>query len=331
LSLGCCRHKTSRAAGHHGDCWVGRRASAPPWHALPSPRLTKRGWAGGSDWLAAPRARWTSCPRRRLALGDGRPPAAACWAAAPPHPHRCHPPGSRSTYSALRREWPPLWTRGGPSKGSVTRAAWTPFPLCAWDNGVSMTARQSGLRLDISGRPPETRIPLRNCDSSGWIRTTDLTIMSCARGCEPRRRAAPQAHENAGTRGYRERAACARLTGVVLWRRRLVDAGAADDNDRDCRHGRGHSMARPMRLSPSSWSRRSRVRVPSAHPSSAHARSPPRLRAQLNNAAKRLAPTWTVCSPSSSPVAADSAAIVCERLWVSAPSTIINSVHLPLD
>ena len=36
----------------------------------------------------------------------------------------------------------------------------------------------------------------------------------------------------------------------------------------------------------------------------------------------------TVFSPSSSPVAAATAAIVCERLWVSAPSTIIDLVHL---
>ena len=39
----------------------------------------------------------------------------------------------------------------------------------------------------------------------------------------------------------------------------------------------------------------------------------------------------TVCSPSSSPDVADTAAIVCERLWVSAPSTIIDLVHLHLD
>ena len=42
-------------------------------------------------------------------------------------------------------------------------------------------------------------------------------------------------------------------------------------------------------------------------------------------------PTWTVCSPTNSPVAAATAAIVCERLWVSAPSTIIDLVHLHLD
>ena len=36
----------------------------------------------------------------------------------------------------------------------------------------------------------------------------------------------------------------------------------------------------------------------------------------------------TVFSPRTSPVPAAIAAIVCERLWVSAPSTIISLVHL---
>jgi hypothetical protein len=35
--------------------------------------------------------------------------------------------------------------------------------------------------------------------------------------------------------------------------------------------------------------------------------------------------------PISSPVVAETAAIVCERLWVSAPSTIIDLVHLHFD
>ena len=60
-------------------------------------------------------------------------------------------------------------------------------------------------------------------------------------------------------------------------------------------------------------------------------RSLPSSRAQTTSAAKPLAPTPTVCSPSSSPVAAETAAIVCERLWVSAPSTIIDLVHLHFD
>ena len=46
----------------------------------------------------------------------------------------------------------------------------------------------------------------------------------------------------------------------------------------------------------------------------AQTRSPPSPRAQTSNAAKPLAPTWTVCSPTNSPVAAETAAIVCERL-----------------
>ena len=53
-------------------------------------------------------------------------------------------------------------------------------------------------------------------------------------------------------------------------------------------------------------------------------RSLPSPRAQRNSTPKPLAPTGTVCPPSTSPVAAETAAIVCERLWVSAPSTIIR-------
>jgi hypothetical protein len=62
-------------------------------------------------------------------------------------------------------------------------------------------------------------------DSSGWIRTSDLTIMSRARGCEPRSSAAARVHESPGSRRYRQRDNPARLTGVVLRRRRAVDAG----------------------------------------------------------------------------------------------------------
>jgi len=36
-------------------------------------------------------------------------------------------------------------------------------------------------------------------------------------------------------------------------------------------------------------------------------------------------------SPTSSPVVAETAAIVCERLWASAQSTIMTRVHLHLD
>jgi hypothetical protein len=48
-------------------------------------------------------------------------------------------------------------------------------------------------------------------------------------------------------------------------------------------------------------------------------------------AANPLAPTLTVCSPSTSPVVAATATIVCERLCASAPSTIMSLVHLHLD
>jgi hypothetical protein len=64
--------------------------------------------------------------------------------------------GDWSAYSALRLEWAPLWTRGGPPKGSTRRAAGSPFPLCTWRSGVSTTSRQSGLRLDTFRRPRET-------------------------------------------------------------------------------------------------------------------------------------------------------------------------------
>ena len=46
-------------------------------------------------------------------------------------------------------------------------------------------------------------------------------------------------------------------------------------------------------------------------------------------AGEPAAPTATVFSLSTSPVAAQTAAIVCERLWVSAPNTIIDLVLLP--
>jgi hypothetical protein len=64
-------------------------------------------------------------------------------------------------------------------------------------------------------------------DSSAWIRTTDLTIMSRARGCERGDGRRLKHTKMLEIGGYRERAACARLTGVVLWRGRLVDADAA--------------------------------------------------------------------------------------------------------
>jgi hypothetical protein len=48
--------------------------------------------------------------------------------------------------------------------------------------------------------------------------------------------------------------------------------------------------------------------------SSAQTRSRSRPRAQRNSALKPRWPTWTVCSPTNSPVAAATAATVCERL-----------------
>src|SRR5919202_5450786 len=62
--------------------------------------------------------------------------------------------------------------------------------------------------------------------------------------------------------------------------------------------------------------------------SSAHTRSPPRPRAHSNKSEKPRAPTPTVFSPRNSPVPAATAAIVCERLCVSAPSTIIIDLVL---
>src|SRR5215207_9621219 len=62
----------------------------------------------------------------------------------------------------------------------------------------------------------------------------------------------------------------------------------------------------------------------------AHTRSLPRPRAQRSSAAAPLAPDWTVCSPSCSPEVDETAAIVCDRLWVSAPSTIIGLRPPPL-
>jgi hypothetical protein len=83
--------------------------------------------------------------------------------------------------------------------------------------------------------------------------------------------------------------------------------------------------------SPRSIKNRSKEPETCRQSSSAHTRSVPSSRAQTTSAEKPLAPSWTVCSLISSPVAAETAAIVCERLWVSAPSTIIDLVHLHID
>jgi hypothetical protein len=47
---------------------------------------------------------------------------------------------------------------------------------------------------------------------------------------------------------------------------------------------------------------------------------------QSTSAANRRAPTWTVVSAKTCPVAASLAAMLCELLWVSAPSTIMAAV-----
>jgi len=60
--------------------------------------------------------------------------------------------------------------------------------------------------------------------SSAWIRTRDLTIMSRARGCEPRRRAAARAHESPASPAYWNCHRRSRFTEVVPRCRRLVDA-----------------------------------------------------------------------------------------------------------
>src|SRR3954451_21063670 len=62
--------------------------------------------------------------------------------------------------------------------------------------------------------------------------------------------------------------------------------------------------------------------------SSAQTRSSSSSRAHASSAPNPARPTWTVRSPSSSPVVALTPAIVCERLCVSAPSTIMTLVLL---
>jgi len=64
--------------------------------------------------------------------------------------------------------------------------------------------------------------------------------------------------------------------------------------------------------------------------SSAHTRSRPRPRAHCSAWSKPRTPTLTVLSPIISPVVAAIPAIVCERLCMSAPGTIISSRPLLL-
>src|SRR4051794_14818687 len=62
--------------------------------------------------------------------------------------------------------------------------------------------------------------------------------------------------------------------------------------------------------------------------SSAQTRSASSSRPHTSSAANPARPTWTVRSPTNSPVVAPTPAIVCERLCVSAPSTIMTLVLL---
>jgi hypothetical protein len=77
--------------------------------------------------------------------------------------------------------------------------------------------------------------------------------------------------------------------------------------------------------SPRSIKNRSKDPETCRQSSSAQTRSPLSPRAQTNNAPKPRTPTWTVLSPSSSPLVEPTAAIVCERLCMSAPRTIMVS------
>ena len=121
-------------------------------------------------------------------------------------------------------------------------------------------------------------------------------------------------------------------------RQRLEALGAAPPGRRRSRRccrtcrARGPSAATPAinrvetRTTRSPRPIRNRSSAPETcrQSSSAHTRSPARPRAQITSAPNPRAPTATVFSPISWPVAASTAAIVCELLWVSAPSTIIN-------
>ena len=117
--------------------------------------------------------------------------------------------------------------------------------------------------------------------------------------------------------------------------RRAARATASASMRSDLPRSRAPRRASAMSLvgtrttrSPRPIKKRSKEPATCRQSSSAHTRSPPRRRAQRNSSAKPRAPTPTVFSPCSSPVPAATAAIVCERLWVSAPSTIIDVVLL---
>jgi hypothetical protein len=107
-----------------------------------------------------------------------------------------------STHSALRREWAALWTRGGPSKGQSgarrgVRSRYAPGKAPSDDRTTECTAAR---HLPANAR---NRIPLRNRYSSGWIRTTDLTIMSRAPPCKGRVRAGTAGGKTPARRTFR--------------------------------------------------------------------------------------------------------------------------------
>jgi hypothetical protein len=134
-------------------------------------------------------------------------------------------------------------------------------------------------------------------------------------------------------------------SGAVQLRRRQGHPGlhaapsARPRSLRCCRTSRARVRGDASR--PSASSSRAgparRVRSETARRSPTHGGGPPAPtpgslpgpRAQRTSASKPLTPTWTVRSPISSPVLATPRQS-CASLWVSAPSTIIDPVHLPL-
>jgi len=68
--------------------------------------------------------------------------------------------------------------------------------------------------------PPERG----SLSSSAWIRTRDLTIMSRARGANRGEARRTKHKQSPGNFEYHDRDIRARLTAIVLWRRRLADA-----------------------------------------------------------------------------------------------------------
>ena len=161
--------RTPSLAPWETGCRSGRRAGALPWHA-PDERnaaeaqmdLPGSGSAtGGARRLPSAVVMSPACEarlRRILIDGDGL--------------------GS-STYPALRHEWARLWTRGGPLGRQSGARHGVPFRQAPGKRRLDdrTTKWIAARHLRATAR---SRIPLRNCDSSAWIRTRDLTIMSRA-------------------------------------------------------------------------------------------------------------------------------------------------------